>query len=44
MEPVHRCSLSFLAGIAQQIFDQRGDNQNDDNPDGDMHGRCLGKM
>jgi hypothetical protein len=36
-------SILFLARIAQQIFDQCGDNQNDDDPDSDMHGRCLGK-
>ena len=28
---------SLLPGIAQEIFDERGDYENDDDPDGDAH-------
>jgi hypothetical protein len=29
--------LLFLAGIAQQVFDERGDDQDNDDPDGNTH-------
>jgi hypothetical protein len=28
----------LLAGLAEQVFDQRGDNKDDNNPDGNLHG------
>jgi hypothetical protein len=28
----------LLAGLAEQVLDQRGNNEDDNNPDGDLHG------
>jgi hypothetical protein len=30
------CAL-LLAGIAEQVLDQRGNDEDDDNPDGNLH-------
>ena len=33
--------MDLLLGIVEQIFNQRGNEQNDNNPDSDLHGLAL---